>query len=158
MNSKNENNSIKNDLIVRLKNLHNYESKSKQLKTISYFLNEKNVVLSTKTNYEKNIILYSAFVLNIDSVFLIIYSLNVLKIDQNKIISNINVFVNFCILNDDILINELLNQIRLDQHIHILTNFEIAMKNDSFKKIMQFFVFRNKFVLMIINETHLITN
>ena len=158
MNSKNENNSIKNDLIVKLKDFHNYKSKSKQLKTISCFLNKKNVVLSTKINYEKNMILYFTFFLNTNSVSLIIYSLNVLKIDQNKIISNINAFVSFCILNDDILIDKLLNQIRLDQHIHVLINFEIAIKNDSFKKIMQFFVFRDKFVLMIINEAHLITD
>lgn len=102
--------------------------------------------------------LYFAFILNTNSVFLIIYSLNILKIVQIKIISNINVFVNFCILNDDILIDELLNQIKFNQYIHVLTNFEIATKNDLLKKIMQFFVFYNKLVLMIINEIYLITN
>lgn len=123
-----------------------------------FFFKKKNVILSAKTNYEKNMILYFAFVLNTDSVFLIIYSLNVLKIDQIKIISNLNVDVSFCVLNENILTNELLFQIQFDQYIHVLTNFEFAIKNDSFKKIMQFFDFRNKLVLMMINETHLIKN
>jgi hypothetical protein len=49
-------------------------------------------------------ILYSLFVLKIDIIILLIFFLNALKMNQNKIIQKLNANVNSCILNDEIII------------------------------------------------------
>jgi hypothetical protein len=52
--------STKKKLMIRLKNIHDYESKAKQLKIIICLLNERDVIFSAKTEYEKSMILYSS--------------------------------------------------------------------------------------------------
>jgi hypothetical protein len=75
-----------NSLIAQFKNIHEYLFKSNQIKIIQCFFDERNVIFFAKTEYEKNMILYSLFILKIDIIILLIFSLNVLKMNQNKII------------------------------------------------------------------------
>jgi hypothetical protein len=97
--------SIANDaLIAQLENIHEYTFKSDQIKTIQCFFDERNVIFFAKTEYEKNMIMYSLFVLKIDIIILLIFSLNVLKMNQNRIIQKLNTNVNSCILNDEIIV------------------------------------------------------
>jgi hypothetical protein len=75
-----------NMLIAQFENIHEYSFKSDQIKAIQCFLDERDVIFFAKTEYEKNMILYSLFILKIDIIILLIFSLNVLKMNQNKII------------------------------------------------------------------------
>ncbi len=123
-----------NALIAQLKDIHEYTFKSNQIKVIQCFLDERDVILFAKTEYEKNIILYSLFALKIDIIILLIFFLNALKMNQNKIIKRLSANVNFCILNDEIIIATFLNEIKTKMYIHILTNSKLALFNVFFKK------------------------
>ena len=144
------------ELIFKLKRIHIYSSKSNQLKIIKCFINDRNVVFSAKTDYDKNMILYFAFALNFDDITLLIYSLNVLKIDQNKIIRKLKTKVNSYVVNDEIMTDELLNEIENEKYIHILINFEFVLFNIFFRNVLQTFFFRNRFFLIVIDEIYLI--
>jgi hypothetical protein len=73
-------------LIAQLTHIHEYSSKKDQLKAIKCFRDEENVIFFAKTNYEKSMILYSLFALRFDIIILLIFSLNILKMNQCKII------------------------------------------------------------------------
>jgi hypothetical protein len=111
-----------------------------------------------KTKYEKNMILYSLFVLKIDIIILLIFSLNALKMNQNKIIQILNANINSYILNDEIIIVTLLNEIKTRTYFHILINSKFALFNVFFKKVLQDFEFCNRICLVVIDETHLMKN
>jgi hypothetical protein len=148
--------SITNDaLITQLKNIHEYTFKSNQIKIIQCFFDERDVILFAKTKYEKSMILYSLFILKIDIIILLIFSLNVLKMNQSKIIQRLNANVNLCILNDEIIIATLLNEIKTRTYIHILTNSKFALFNVFFRKILQIFEFCDRICFVVIDETHL---
>ncbi len=119
------------------------------------FFDEQDVILFAKTKYEKSMILYSLFVLKIDIIILLIFFLNALKMNQNKIIQRLNVNVNSCILNDEIIIATLLNEIKTRTYIHILTNSKLALFNVFFRKILQTSEFCDRICLVVIDETHL---
>jgi hypothetical protein len=114
--------------------------------------------MNRQTKYEKNMILYSLFALKIDIIILLIFFLNALKMNQNKIIQKLNANVNSCILNDEIIIATLLNEIKTRTYIHILTNSKFALFNVFFKKNLQILEFCDRICLVVIDETHLIKN
>jgi superfamily II DNA helicase RecQ len=145
-------------LIAQLTHIHEYSFKKNQLKTIKCFRDERNVIFFAKTNYEKNMILYLLFALKFDIIILLIFSLNALKMNQCKIIQKLNANVKSCILNDDIIIETLLNEIKTKTYIHILTNSKLALFNVSFKKVLQTFDFCDRVCLVVIDETHLMKN
>jgi hypothetical protein len=103
-------------------------------------------------------ILYSLFVLKIDIIILLIFFLNALKMNQNKIIQRLNVNVNSCILNDEIIIVTFLNEIKTKTYFHILINSKFALFNVFFKKVLQDFEFCDRICFVVINETHLMKN
>jgi hypothetical protein len=147
-----------NSLITQFKDIHEYSSKSTQLKIIQCFFDEQNVILFAKTKYKKSMILYSLFALKIDIIILLIFSLNALKINQNKIIQKLNANINSCILNDEIIIVTFLNEIKTKIDFHILTSSKLALFNVFFKKILQDFEFCDRICLVVIDETHLMKN
>ncbi len=145
-------------LIAQLTHIHEYSFKKDQLKAIKCFRDERNVILFAKTNYEKSMILYSLFALKFDIIILLIFSLNALKMNQCKIIQRLNANVKSCILNDDIIIETLLNEIKTRTYIHILTSSKLALFNVSFRKVLQTFDFCDRICLVVIDETHLMKN
>ncbi len=145
-------------LIAQLTHIHEYSFKKNQLKAIKCLWDERDVILFAKTDYEKNMILYSLFALKFDIIILLIFSLNVLKMNQCKIIQKLNANVKSCILNDDIIIKTLLNEIKTRTYIHILTSSKFALFNVSFKKVLQTFDFCDWVCLVVIDETHLMKN
>jgi hypothetical protein len=100
-------------------------------------------------------ILYSLFALKIDIIILLIFSLNVLKMNQNKIIQRLNANVNSCILNDEIIIVTLLNEIKTRTYFYILTSSKFALFNVFFRKILQNLEFCDRICFVVIDETHL---
>jgi hypothetical protein len=144
-----------NSLIAQFEDIHEYSFKSNQIKAIQCFFDERDVILFAKTEYEKNMILYSLFVLKIDIIILLIFSLNVLKMNQNKVIQRLNANVNSCILNDEIIIVTLLNEIKTKTYFHILINSKLALFNVFFKKVLQDFEFYDRICLVVIDEIHL---
>jgi superfamily II DNA helicase RecQ len=148
--------SIANNLLIaQFKDIHEYSFKSNQIKIIQCFLDERDVILFAKTEYEKSMILYSLFALKIDIIILLIFSLNALKMNQNKIIQRLNANVNSCILNDEIIIVTLLNKIKTRTYFHILINSKLALFNVFFRKILQDFEFCDRICLVVIDEIHL---
>jgi hypothetical protein len=147
-----------NSLIAQFEDIHEYLFKSNQIKIIQCLFEERDVILFAKTKYEKNMILYSLFVLKIDIIILLIFSLNALKMNQNKIIQRLNANVNSCILNNEIIIVTLLNEIKTKTYSHILTSLKLALFNVFFKKILQDFEFCDRICLVVIDETHLMKN
>ncbi len=87
-----------------------------------------------------------------------IFSLNVLKMNQNKIIQKLNANVNSCILNDEIIIVTLLNEIKTKMYFHILINSKLALFNVFFRKILQDLEFCDRICFVVINEIHLMKN
>jgi hypothetical protein len=156
--SLNMSNVYDNALIAQLTHIHEYSFKKNQLKAIKCLRDERNVIFFAKTNYEKNMILYSLFALKFDIIILLIFSLNALKMNQCKIIQKLNANVKSCILNDDIIIETLLNEIKTRTYIHILTSSKFALFNVSFKKVLQTFDFCDRVCFVVINETHLMKN
>jgi hypothetical protein len=61
-------------------------------------------------------------------------------------------------INDDIIIETLLNEIKTRTYIHILTSSKLALFNVSFKKVLQTFDFCDRVYFVVINETHLMKN
>ncbi len=145
-------------LIAQLTHIHEYSSKKNQLEAIKCLRDERNVIFFAKTNYEKSMILYSLFALKFDIIILLIFSLNALKMNQCKIIQRLNANIKSCILNDDIIIETLLNEIKTKTYIHILTNSKLALFNVSFKKVLQTFDFCDRVYLVVIDEIHLMKN
>jgi hypothetical protein len=84
--------------------------------------------------------------------------LNALQNNQKNFIVKMNSKINFCVLNDEIITKKLLNEIKYKTYIHILINSKIALFNEFFRKILQSFIFRKRFVLVVINEIHLMKN
>jgi hypothetical protein len=79
--------SIANNLLIaQFEDIHEYSFKSDQIKANQCFFDERDVIFFAKTKYKKNMILYSLFVLKIDIIILLIFFLNALKMNQNKII------------------------------------------------------------------------
>jgi hypothetical protein len=146
---------VNNSLIAQFENIYEYSFKSNQIKVIQCFFDEQDVIFFAKTKYEKSMILYSLFVLKIDIIILLIFSLNALKMNQNKIIQRLNANVNSCILNDEIIIVTLLNKIKTKTYFHILTSSKLALFNVFFKKVLQDFEFCDRICLVVIDETHL---
>jgi superfamily II DNA helicase RecQ len=103
-------------------------------------------------------ILYSLIALKIDIIILLIFSLNALKMNQNKIIQRLNANVNSCILNDEIIIVTFLNEIKTKTYSHILTSSKFALFNVFFKKVLQDFEFCDRICLVVIDEIHLMKN
>jgi hypothetical protein len=73
--------SSKEKLIMKLKNIHDYESKSEQLKIVICLLNDRDCIFFVKTKYEKSMILYSSSTLRMNTMILLIMSLNTLQDD-----------------------------------------------------------------------------
>jgi superfamily II DNA helicase RecQ len=148
--------SIANNLLIaQFEDIHEYSSKSDQIKAIQCFFDERNVIFFAKTKYEKSMILYSLSVLKIDIIILLIFSLNALKMNQSRIIQRLNANVNSCILNDEIIIVTLLNEIKTRTYFHILINSEFALFNVFFRKILQNLEFCDRIYFVVIDETHL---
>jgi superfamily II DNA helicase RecQ len=149
---------VEKKLIMKLKNIHDYESKSKQLKIVICILNDRDCIFFVKTEYEKSMILYSSSTLRMNTIILLIMSLNALQNDQKNFIVKMNSKINFCVLNDEIITKKLLNEIKYETYIHILINSKIALFNESFRKILQSSIFRERLALVAIDETHLVKN
>jgi hypothetical protein len=141
---------INKKLIMKLKNIHDYESKSEQLKIIMCVLNDRDCILSIKTKYEKSMILYSSSTLRMNSI--------ILQDDQKNFILKMNSNIKSCVFNDEIIIKKLLNEIKYEMYNHILINFELVSFNESFKIVLQNSFFRERLVLVVINEIYLMKN
>jgi hypothetical protein len=150
--------STKEKLMIRLKNIHDYESKAKQLKIIICLLNERDVILSAKTEYEKSMILYSSSTLQMNTIILLIMSLNALQEDQKNFIKKMNSNINACVFNEKTITKELLIEIKYEIYIHILINSKLALFNDFFREVLQNFSFRERLILVVIDEIHLMKN
>jgi hypothetical protein len=66
--------------------------------------------------------------------------------------------VNSCVFNDEIITKKLLIEIKYETYIHILINLKIALFNEFFRKILQSFTFRERLVLVAVDEIHLMKN
>ncbi len=143
---------------MKLKNIYNYESKSKQLKIVICLLNDRNCIFFVKTEYKKSMILYSSSTLRMNTMILLIMSLNVLQNDQKNFILRMNLKINSCVFNDEIITKKLLIEIKYEMYIHILINSKIALFNEFFREILQSFIFRERFMLVAIDEIHLMKN
>jgi hypothetical protein len=66
--------------------------------------------------------------------------------------------INSCVFNDEIITKKLLIEIKYETYIHILINSKIALFNEFFRKILQSFIFRERFVFITVDEIHLIKN
>jgi superfamily II DNA helicase RecQ len=143
---------------MKLKNIHDYKSKSKQLKIIMCVLNDRDCILSIKTKYEKNMILYSSSTLRMNTIILLIMSLNVLQDDQKNSILKMNSNIKSCVFNDEIIIKKLLNEIKYEMYNHVLINSKFALFNEFFKIVLQNSFFRERLVLVAIDEIHLMKN
>ncbi len=150
--------SSRKELIMKLKNIHDYESKSEQLKVVVCLSNDRDCILFVKTEYEKNMILYSLSTLRVNTITLLIMSLNVLQNDQKNFIMRMNSKIKSCVLNDEIITKKLLIEIKYETYSHILISSEITLFNESFREILQSFTFRERFMLVAIDETHLVKN
>jgi superfamily II DNA helicase RecQ len=150
--------SSKKKLTMKLKNIYNYESKSKQLKIVICLLNDRNCIFFVKTEYKKSMILYSSSTLRMNTMILLIMSLNVLQNDQKNFILRMNLKINSCVFNDEIITKKLLIEIKYEMYIHILINSKIALFNEFFREILQSFIFRERFMLVAIDEIHLMKN
>jgi hypothetical protein len=150
--------STREKLMTRLKNIHDYESKAEQLKIIICLLNERDVILSAKTEYEKSMILYSSSTLQVNTIILLIMSLNALQEDQKNFIKKMNSNINACVLNEKTITKELLIEIKYEIYTHILTNSKLALFNDSFREVLQSSSFRERLILVAIDEIHLMKN
>jgi hypothetical protein len=137
---------INEKLIMKLKNIHDYESKSEQLKIIMCVLNDRNCIFSIKTKHEKNMILYSSSTLRINTITLLIMSLNVLQNDQKNFILRMNSNIKSCVFNDEIIIQKLLNEIKYEMYNHILINLKLILFNEFFKIVLQSSFFRERLV------------
>jgi hypothetical protein len=145
-------------LIMKLKNIYDYKSKSKQLKIIMCMLNDRDCILSIKKKYKKNMILYSSSTLRINTIFLLIMSLNVLQNDQKNFILKMNSNIKSCVFNDEIIIKKLLNEIKYEMYNHILINSKLVLFNESFKIVLQSSFFRERLVFVVIEKIHLMKN
>ncbi len=94
--------------MIKLKNIHDYESKAEQLKIIIYLLNERDVILFVKTKYEKNMILYSSSTLQMNIIILLIMSLNALQENQKNFIKKMNSNINAYVFNEKTITKKLL--------------------------------------------------
>ncbi len=143
---------------MKLKNIHDYESKSKQLKIVICLSNERDCIFFVKIEYEKNMILYSFSTLQVNTIILLIMSLNALQNDQKNFILKINSEINLCVINDKIITKKLLVEIKYKTCIHILINSKIKLFNKFFREILQSFIFRKRLVFVVIDEIHLVRN
>jgi superfamily II DNA helicase RecQ len=143
---------------MKLKNIHDYKSKSEQLKIIMCVLNDRDCILSIKTKYEKSMILYSSSTLRMNTITLLIMSLNVLQDDQKNFILRMNSNIKSCVFNDEIIIKKLLNEIKYEMYNHILINSKFVLFNEFFKVVLQSSFFRERLVLVVIDEIHLMKN
>ncbi len=150
--------STKKKLMIKLKNIHDYESKAEQLKIIICLLNERDVILSVKTKYEKSMILYSSSTLQMNTIILLIMFLNALQKDQKNFIKKMNSNINACVFNEETITKKLLIEIKYEIYIHILINSELALFNDSFREVLQSFSFRERLIFIVIDEIHLMKN
>jgi superfamily II DNA helicase RecQ len=144
--------------LIKFKNIHDYESKTEQLKIIMCLLNDQNVILFAKTKYKKSMILYSSSTLQMNTIILLIMFLNVLQKDQKNFIKKMNFDINSCVLNDETITKKLLIEIKYEIYIHILINFELVLFNDFFREILQSFSFRERLILVVIDEIYLMKN
>jgi superfamily II DNA helicase RecQ len=150
--------STRKKLMIKLKNIHNYESKAEQLKIIICLLNKRDVILFVKTKYEKSMILYSSSTLQMNIIILLIMSLNALQEDQKNFVKKMNSNINACVFNEKTITKELLIEIKYEIYIHILINSKFALFNDSFREVLQSFSFRERLILVVIDEIHLMKN
>jgi hypothetical protein len=150
--------STRKKLMIKLKNIHDYESKAEQLKIIICLLNERDVIFSVKTEYEKNMILCSSSTLQMNTIILLIMFLNALQEDQKNFIKKVNSNINACVFNKKTITKELLIEIKYEIYIHMLINSELALFNDSFREVLQSFNIRERLILVIIDEIHLMKN
>jgi superfamily II DNA helicase RecQ len=121
-------------------------------------LNDRDCILSIKIKYEKNMILYSSSTLRMNTIILLIMFLNVLQNDQKNFILKMNSNIKSCIFNDEIIIKELLNEIKYEMYNHILINSKFVLFNEFFKIVLQNSFFRERFVFVVIDEIHLMKN
>jgi hypothetical protein len=145
--------STKEKLMIKLKNIHDYESKAKQLKIIICLLNERNIILFAKTKYEKSMILYSSSTLQMNTIILLIMSLNALQKNQKNFIKKMNSNINACVFNEKTITKKLLIEIKYEIYIHILINSKFVLFNDSFREVLQNFSFRERLILAVIDTS-----
>lgn len=129
-------NSNDDNLAIKLKKIHDYISKQKQVKIIRYILDERDVIFFVKINYDKNVIFYLLSTLKFDNIILLMMSLNVLKTNQKIVIQKMNANVNFCVLNNEISFDKFLREIEHNIYIYILINFELALFNVFMRRIL----------------------
>jgi hypothetical protein len=121
-------------------------------------LNDRDCILSIKIKYEKNMILYSSSTLRMNTIILLIMSLNVLQNDQKNFILRMNSIIKSCVFNDEIIIKKLLNEIKYEMYNHVLINSKLALFNEFFRIVLQSSFFRERLVLVVIDEIHLVKN
>jgi superfamily II DNA helicase RecQ len=63
-----------------------------------------------------------------------------------------------CVFNDEIIIKKPLNEIKYEMYNHVLINSKLALFNKFFKVVLQSSFFRERLVLVVIDEIHLMKN
>jgi hypothetical protein len=93
-----------------------------------------------------------------NTIILLIISLNALQKDQKNVIKKINSNINACVLNEKTITRKLLIEIKYEIYTHILINSKFALFNDSFREVLQNFNFRERLIFVVIDEIHLMKN
>ena len=96
--------------------------------------------------------------MKLDTISLLIMLLNALEVDQTNAIKKMHAEVSPYILNAETMEDnaKLLSKIKLSMHTHVLTCPELALLNESVWEVFQTPGFRDRLVLIAINEVHLV--
>jgi hypothetical protein len=111
-------NEIKKMIVTSLRRIFEYDSKKEQLNVVHTFrMKKQNVMLITKTEYEKNMIFHFISLLKFNNIILMIMSLNAFEKNQINIIErleNVNNLIcdRFCVYNSKTSSSHLLKEIK----------------------------------------------
>ncbi len=103
-------------------------------------------------------ILYSSSTLQMNTIILLIMSLNALQKNQKNFIQKMNSNINVYVFNEKTITKELLIEIKYEIYIHILINSKFALFHDFFREVLQNFNFRERLIFVVIDEIHLMKN
>ncbi len=149
-------------IVTNLRRIFEYDSKEKQLNVVHTLrVKKQDVMLITKTKYEKSMIFHFISLFKFNSIILMIMSLNAFEKDQVSIIEkfeNVNNLIcdRFCVYNSKTSSFRLLKKIKKKCYIHVLINSKMIIQNAIFKKMLQDSSFQERLNLIIVDEIHLI--
>ena len=135
--------------------LYSYSSHEDQHNALRQLIYEwEDLILIAKISFEKSMILQTIFVLKDRFIILILLSLTQIKMKQIKYIIYIDEM--FFLLNVNMISRKIFTDIQNEKYTHVLTSSELIL-NDKFQIIVTNSVFKKWLDLIIIDETHLIS-